>query len=50
MLGNTGYPVDWSWHDAQGFARVINTSGTMTSLGGSIATRRVQEPGRTELR
>ena len=43
MLGNTGYPVDWSWHDAQGFARVINTSGTMTSLGGSIATRRVAE-------
>ena len=43
MLKNTEYPIDWSWHDAQGYGRMINTSGTMTSLGGSIATRRVAE-------
>lgn len=43
MLRNTEYPIDWSWHDAQGYGRMINTSGTMTSLGGSIATRRVAE-------
>lgn len=27
---------DWSWHDAQSFSRLINVSGTMTALGGSI--------------
>lgn len=43
MLTNTGYPVDWSWHDAHGYGRMINVSGTMTSLGGSIATARVAQ-------
>lgn len=41
MLRNTEYPIDWSWHDAEGFGRMVNVSGTMTSLGGSIATQRV---------
>ncbi|RJL10542.1 aminotransferase class V-fold PLP-dependent enzyme [Paracoccus siganidrum] len=41
MNRNTEYPIDWSWHDAQGFGRLVNVSGTMTSLGGSIATERV---------
>jgi L-seryl-tRNA(Ser) seleniumtransferase len=27
---------DWSWHDANGLTRLVNASGTMTSLGGSI--------------
>jgi len=26
----------WAWHDANGFSRIINVSGTMTGLGGSI--------------
>jgi D-glucosaminate-6-phosphate ammonia-lyase len=26
---------DWSWHDTNGFRRVINVNGTMTSLGAS---------------
>ncbi|TKA98341.1 aminotransferase class V-fold PLP-dependent enzyme [Cereibacter changlensis] len=43
MIKNTQHPIDWSWHDAQGYGRMINVSGTMTSLGGSIATRRVAE-------
>lgn len=38
MIKNSQYPIDWSWHDAQGFGRMINVSGTMTSLGGSITT------------
>jgi len=41
MLRNTEYPIDWSWHDSEGFGRMVNVSGTMTSLGGSIATPRV---------
>lgn len=27
----------WDWHDANGFTRVINVSGTMTSLGASVS-------------
>lgn len=27
---------DWRWHDANGLSRLINVSGTMTALGGSI--------------
>lgn len=38
MIKNSQYPIDWSWHDAQGFGRMINVSGTMTSLGGSMTT------------
>ncbi|WP_410216757.1 aminotransferase class V-fold PLP-dependent enzyme [Paracoccus sp. (in: a-proteobacteria)] len=43
MIKNTQHPIDWSWHDAQGFGRMINVSGTMTSLGGSIASVRVAQ-------
>ncbi|WP_435169777.1 aminotransferase class V-fold PLP-dependent enzyme [Falsirhodobacter sp. 1013] len=43
MLTNSQHPIDWSWHDAQGYGRMINVSGTMTSLGGSIATPRVAQ-------
>ncbi|MCJ8141257.1 aminotransferase class V-fold PLP-dependent enzyme [Falsirhodobacter halotolerans] len=43
MIRNTPHPVDWSWHDAAGYGRMINVSGTMTSLGGSITTARVAE-------
>ncbi len=32
----------WAWHDANGCRRVINVSGTMTSLGGSIASEEVR--------
>ncbi len=28
----------WSWHDDHGYARVINVSGTITTLGGSITS------------
>lgn len=31
----------WDWHDRHGCRRLINVSGTMTSLGGSIATEAV---------
>ncbi len=31
----------WDWQDAHGLARLINVSGTMTSLGGSITTPEV---------
>ncbi|MBS8226370.1 aminotransferase class V-fold PLP-dependent enzyme [Vannielia litorea] len=41
MLRNEDYGIDWSWHDAEGLSRVVNVSGTMTSLGGSITTERV---------
>ncbi|MFN3524495.1 MAG: aminotransferase class V-fold PLP-dependent enzyme [Paracoccus sp. (in: a-proteobacteria)] len=41
MIKNTRYEIDWSWHDAEGYGRMINVSGTMTSLGGSIASARV---------
>ncbi|WP_372613845.1 aminotransferase class V-fold PLP-dependent enzyme [Halomonas sp.] len=34
---------DWSWHDANGLTRLINASGTMTELGGSIADREVAQ-------
>ena len=27
----------WDWHDAQGFRRIVNVSGTMTGLGASVA-------------
>jgi L-seryl-tRNA(Ser) seleniumtransferase len=33
----------WSWHIDHGYARVINVSGTMTSLGGSIVGARIRE-------
>jgi D-glucosaminate-6-phosphate ammonia-lyase len=36
---NTGM---WAWHDAHGFRRLINVSGTMTSLGGSITSEEVR--------
>lgn len=29
--------VDWAWHDANGFRRVVNVAGTMTGLGASVA-------------
>ncbi len=33
-------PADyWAWHDANGYSRLINVSGTMTGLGGSIVRR-----------
>ncbi|WP_102108969.1 aminotransferase class V-fold PLP-dependent enzyme [Oceaniglobus roseus] len=40
---NTPHRIDWSWHDANGLSRVVNVSGTMTSLGGSVTTPRVAE-------
>ncbi|QQA43528.1 aminotransferase class V-fold PLP-dependent enzyme [Pelagovum pacificum] len=43
MLRNEEYGVDWSWHDANGLSRVVNVSGTMTALGGSVTTKRVAE-------
>lgn len=33
----------WSWHDHHGYTRLINVSGTMTSLGGSIVGARIRE-------
>ena len=33
---------DWSWHDSQGFKRVINVSGTMTGLGASVVGESVR--------
>ncbi len=33
----------WSWHTDHGYTRVINASGTMTSLGGSIVGERIRE-------
>ncbi|MCA1304577.1 aminotransferase class V-fold PLP-dependent enzyme [Nitratireductor aquimarinus] len=33
----------WSWHDTHNCSRLINVSGTMTSLGGSITSPAVQE-------
>ena len=32
----------WEWHEAIGVSRIINVSGTMTALGGSVATEAVQ--------
>ena len=29
---------EWDWHDAQGFGRIINVSGTMTGLGASVTS------------
>lgn len=43
MRKNEEYGVDWSWHDANGLGRVVNVSGTMTSLGGSVTSKRVAE-------
>lgn len=43
MLKNEDHAVDWSWHDAHGLGRVVNVSGTMTSLGGSVTSPRVAE-------
>ena len=37
------YGIDWSWHDANGLGRMVNVSGTMTSLGGSITSARVAQ-------
>ena len=33
----------WTWHDANGCRRLINVSGTMTSLGASIASQEVRQ-------
>lgn len=33
----------WSWHDRHGFSRIINVSGTMTSLGASVTSQAVSE-------
>lgn len=33
----------WAWHDANGYSRLINVSGTMTGLGGSIVRRKTRE-------
>ncbi len=33
----------WTWHDANGCRRLINVSGTMTSLGGSITGAEVRQ-------
>ncbi|MDP0926985.1 aminotransferase class V-fold PLP-dependent enzyme [Paracoccus onubensis] len=41
MRKNSEYTADWSWHDANGYDRIVNVSGTMTALGGSITTERV---------
>lgn len=35
--------LDWTWHDTQGFTRIINVSGTMTSLGGSVTGKAAQQ-------
>lgn len=43
MRKNEEYGVDWSWHDANGLGRVVNVSGTMTSLGGSVTSKKVAE-------
>lgn len=32
----------WDWHDANGFTRVINVSGTMTGLGASVSGEAVR--------
>jgi L-seryl-tRNA(Ser) seleniumtransferase len=32
----------WAWHDARGLRRIINVSGTMTSLGASVAAPSVR--------
>ena len=32
---------DWTWHDKMGLSRLINVSGTMTALGGSITSPEV---------
>lgn len=34
---------DWRWHDAKGLSRIINVSGTMTALGGSMAAPEVAQ-------
>lgn len=33
----------WAWHRANGYDRIVNVSGTMTALGGSIARAPVRE-------
>ncbi|WOI57855.1 aminotransferase class V-fold PLP-dependent enzyme [Palleronia sp. LCG004] len=38
-----GYGIDWSWHDEMGLGHVVNVSGTMTSLGGSVTTEAVAQ-------
>jgi len=43
-MKNTETNADiWSFHDRNGFTRLINVSGTMTSLGASIADERVRQ-------
>ncbi|TCT44463.1 aminotransferase class V-fold PLP-dependent enzyme [Martelella mediterranea] len=37
-ITHTSVEPDWSWHDANGFKRVINVAGTMTGLGASVAS------------
>ena len=39
MTDFEGPAAYWAWHDANGFSRLINVSGTMTGLGGSIVRR-----------
>jgi len=33
----------WSWHMANGYSRIINVSGTMTGLGGSIVRSEIRD-------
>lgn len=33
----------WAWHQSRGYTQLINVSGTMTGLGGSIARRAVRK-------
>lgn len=33
----------WSWHDSHGYTRIINVSGTITTLGGSIVGAGIRE-------
>ena len=39
----------WTWHEAHGFRRLINVSGTMTSLGASLAAEEVRRAAATAM-
>ncbi|TQS70132.1 aminotransferase class V-fold PLP-dependent enzyme [Rhodobacteraceae bacterium] len=43
MVRNEDYGIDWSWHDAHGFSRMVNVAGTMTAVGGSVTSRAVAD-------
>ena len=43
MSDHTDPDSYWSWHDAHGYARVINASGTITTLGGSMTSDNVRD-------